>query len=128
VTDLGSAFAGTMAHTCSPSWHRLLYRPGATVLSSTLLRPPRCVPLALHVSASTFFGEEMLVVAKADTLDEYCTARALAPDFINIDAATAAPRILRGSSHMLARHRPFIALEVWEDPARDSRRDFRSRP
>lgn len=61
---------------------------------------------------------------EAITLDEYCTARALAPDFIKIDAETAEPRILRGSRHTLARHRPFVAMEVWDDPARDSRDDI----
>ena len=61
---------------------------------------------------------------EAITLDEYCTAHALVPDFIKIDAETAEPQILRGSRHTLDRHRPFIALEVWDDPARDSRDDI----
>jgi FkbM family methyltransferase len=61
---------------------------------------------------------------EATTLDEYCTDRALAPDFIKIDAETAEPQILRGSTHTLARHRPLIALEVWDDPARNSRDDI----
>jgi FkbM family methyltransferase len=57
------------------------------------------------------------------SLDEYCTAFALAPDFIKIDAETAEPEIIAGSMHMLARHRPTIALEVWDDAARNSRDD-----
>jgi FkbM family methyltransferase len=61
-------------------------------------------------------------------LQRYRTARALATDFIKIDAETAELRILRGSSHTLARHRPFIALEVRDDPTRDSWRDFRLWP
>ena len=58
------------------------------------------------------------------TLDEYCAAFALVPDFIKIDAETAEPQILRGGMHTLARHRPTIAIEVWDDPARDSRDDI----
>jgi FkbM family methyltransferase len=57
-------------------------------------------------------------------LDEYCTAFALAPDFIKIDAETAEPQILYGGRHTLARHRPIIALEVWDDAARSSRDDI----
>jgi FkbM family methyltransferase len=251
MTDLGSAFARAMAYSHAPWWRRLLRKPAATLLCGTLLRLPRCVPLALRVPAHTFFGAEMWVVlpeggaceifclgaieedvtsfllthvtegmtfidvganvgyfallaarlvgpsgqvhafepaqgtcdilrhnacrhgnitvqqkalwscrtalpfheygrrysalnsvrhhrlvresdlalaraydVEAITLDEYCTARALAPDFIKIDAETAEPQILRGSRHTLARHRPFVALEVWDDPARDSRDDI----
>lgn len=58
------------------------------------------------------------------SLDEYCAALALAPDFIKIDAETAEPQILRGSGQTLARHRPIIAMEVWDDAARDSRNDI----
>lgn len=61
---------------------------------------------------------------EAITLDEYCSAFDLAPDFIKIDAETAEPQILRGSEHTLARHRPVIAVEVWDDPARDGRDDI----
>jgi hypothetical protein len=57
-------------------------------------------------------------------LDEYCAALALAPDFIKIDAETAEPQILRGSGHTLAAHRPIIAIEVWDDVARNSRDDI----
>jgi FkbM family methyltransferase len=58
------------------------------------------------------------------SLDEYCAALALAPDFIKIDAETAEPQILRGSGHTLAAHRPIIAIEVWDDVARNSRDDI----
>jgi FkbM family methyltransferase len=58
------------------------------------------------------------------SLDEYCTAAGIAPDFIKIDAETAEPQILRGSVHTLVRHRPIIAIEVWDDPARHSRDDI----
>jgi Methyltransferase FkbM domain len=57
-------------------------------------------------------------------LDEYCTASALAPDFIKIDAETAEPQILHGSRHTLAQYRPIIAMEVWDDAARNSRDDI----
>jgi hypothetical protein len=57
-------------------------------------------------------------------LDEYCAALALAPDFIKIDAETAEPQILRGSGHRLAGHRTIIAIEVWDDAARNSRDDM----
>ena len=57
-------------------------------------------------------------------MDEYCTALALAPDFIKIDAETAEPQILHGSRHTLAQHRPIIAMEIWDDAARNSRDDI----
>jgi FkbM family methyltransferase len=234
----------------APWWRRLLHRPAATLISSALSRLPRFVPLALQVSAQTFFGAEMRVVlpeqsaceivdygvieedvtsfllahvtegmtcidvganvgyftllaaqlvgpsgqvhafeparrtcdilrhntrrytnvtvqqkalwscrttlpfheygqryaalnslrhhrlsresdialtqlyqVECISLDEYCAACALAPDFIKIDAETAEPQILRGGGHTLARHRPVVAMEVWDDAARDSRDD-----
>ena len=58
------------------------------------------------------------------SLDEYCTAFDVAPDFIKIDAETAEPQILRGGRHTLARYRPIIVLEVWDDDARNSRDDI----
>jgi hypothetical protein len=53
-------------------------------------------------------------------LDAYCTGLVLAPDFVKIDAETAEPKVLRGSRRMLARHRPIIAVVVWDDAARNS--------
>jgi FkbM family methyltransferase len=240
-----------MAHARASWWRRLLHRPAATLIYSTLLRLPRGVPFAIQISARTFFGVEMRVIlpeqsaceifcygaieedvtsfllthvtegmtfidvganvgyfsllaaalvgpsgqvhafepaqgtceilrhntrrhgnvtvqqkalwscrttlpfyeygrrysaltsvrnhrliyesavalkrsydVESITLDEYCAVRDLAPDFIKIDAETAEPEILRGSEHTIARHRPVIALEVWDDPARDSRDDI----
>jgi FkbM family methyltransferase len=251
MPDLERAFAGAMAYARASWWRRLLHRPAATLLYSTLLWPPRGVPLAIQIPAHTFFGAEMRVVlpeqstceifcygaieedvtsfllthitegmtiidvganigyfsllaatlvgpsgqvhafepaqgtceilrhntrrhgnitvqqkalwsgrttlpiheygrrystlnsvrnhrllhesdlalkrsydVESITLDEYCAVRDLAPDSIKIDAETAEPQILRGSKHTLARHRPAIALEVWDDPARDSRDDI----
>jgi hypothetical protein len=57
-------------------------------------------------------------------LDEYCTAFGIAPDFIKIDAETAEPQILRGGLETLARHRPIISLELWDDESRNSREDI----
>jgi hypothetical protein len=62
MPDLGSAFTRATAYTHAPWWRRLLYKPAATLLYATLLRRPRCVPLALQVPAHTFFEEEMRVV------------------------------------------------------------------
>jgi hypothetical protein len=50
-----------MAFIRVPWWRRLIHRPAATLIYSTLLGLPRCVPLALQVPAQTFFGEEMRV-------------------------------------------------------------------
>jgi FkbM family methyltransferase len=58
------------------------------------------------------------------SLDEYCSAFAIAPDFIKIDAETSEPQILRGSLQTLVRHRPIISLEVWDDASRNSRDDI----
>jgi FkbM family methyltransferase len=58
------------------------------------------------------------------SLDEYCTAFGIAPDFIKIDAETAEPQILRGGLQTLARHRPIISLELWDDESRNSREDI----
>lgn len=57
------------------------------------------------------------------SLDEYCTALRLVPDFIKIDAETAESEILRGSARLIARHAPIISLEAWDDEARKSRED-----
>jgi FkbM family methyltransferase len=238
MPDLGSAFTRATAYTHAPWCRRILHKPAATLLYATLLRLPRCVPLALQVPAHTFFGEDMRVVlpegsacqlfchgaieedvtafllahvtegktfidvganvgyfsllaatlvgpsgqvrafepaqrtgqilrhntrrhgnitvqqkalwacrtmlpfheygrrysalngvrhhrliresnlaptrsydVESITLDEYCTACALMPDFIIIDAETAEPQILSGSRRTLARHQPFIAIE-----------------
>jgi len=47
-----------------------------------------------------------------------------ASDFIEIDAETSEPQILRGSAQLIARHAPIISLEVWDDDARNSREDI----
>jgi FkbM family methyltransferase len=57
-------------------------------------------------------------------LDAYCAEFRLAPDFIKLDAESAEPHILRGSAHTIAQHKPIIALEVWDDPSRNSRDDL----
>lgn len=57
------------------------------------------------------------------TLDEYCTELKLAPDFIKIDAESSEPQVLRGSTHIIARYKPIISLEVWDDDSRKSRDD-----
>ena len=57
-------------------------------------------------------------------LDEYCAEFHLVPDFIKIDAESAEPHILRGSAHTIARHKPIISLEVWDDESRNSRDDI----
>ena len=54
MVDLGRAFAKAMASTRAPWWRRLLHRPAATLIYSTLLRLPQGVPLALQVPAQTF--------------------------------------------------------------------------
>jgi FkbM family methyltransferase len=57
-------------------------------------------------------------------LDDYCTAFHLVHDFIKIDAESAEPHLLRGSAHTIARHKPIISLEVWDDESRNSRKDI----
>ena len=57
-------------------------------------------------------------------LDDYCAACHLVPEFIKIDAESAEPHILRGSAHTIARHKPIISLEVWDDESRHSREDI----
>jgi len=51
----------------------------------------------------------------ADSLDNYCRARGVAPDFIKLDAEGAEFPILQGMSQLLRTRRPLITLEVGTD-------------
>lgn len=58
------------------------------------------------------------------SLDAYCRDGAIAPHIIKIDAEVSEPEVLRGSSHIIAQHKPIISLEVWDDTARHSRENI----
>jgi FkbM family methyltransferase len=76
------------------------YRPRAAALS--IMRTHR-------LARESALTPTRLYYVRCISLDEYCTAFALAPDFIKIDVETAEPEILAGSMHMPTRHRPSIA-------------------
>lgn len=49
---------------------------------------------------------------QAVSLDAYCAARQVKPDFVKIDAESAEHRILQGMERLLAEDRPFVSVEV----------------
>ena len=51
-----------MAFIHAPWWRRVPGQPATFLFCAALLPLPRCMPLALQVSAQTFFEEEMRVV------------------------------------------------------------------
>lgn len=61
---------------------------------------------------------------KCVSLDAYCRAHSVVPDFIKIDAERSEPQILRGSSHVISQDQPIIVLEVWDDESWQCREDI----
>jgi len=91
------------------------YGPQYSVLNS--LRPHRLVHEA-QIRLKQTYEVECL------PLDAYCAECHLVPDLIKLDAESAEPHILRGSAHTIARYKPIISLEVWDDTSRNSREDL----
>jgi FkbM family methyltransferase len=55
------------------------------------------------------------VEVASTTLDEYCEARGLSPDWIKIDAEGAEPLIVRGMRHLIENLHPSVILEFHSD-------------
>jgi FkbM family methyltransferase len=60
-----------------------------------------------------------VVEVPSTTLDEYCEAQGISPDWIKIDAEGAEPLIVRGMRHLIERLHPSVILEFHSDALAD---------
>lgn len=78
---------------------------------SVLERNAANAGLSVHVTRSK---------VPVTTLDQYCQAHELAPDFIKIDVEGAEESVLRGAGETLRKHRPIVLVEITREHERVS--------
>ena len=69
-------------------------------------------PLSSLLELNDMAGAPQITVPTV-TIDGYCSARRLCPDFIKIDAEGAEPMILAGARATVGRYRPVLVFEIW---------------
>jgi len=67
-------------------------------------------------------GGRRQVEVASTTLDEYCEANNLSPDWVKIDAEGAEPLIIQGMQHTIERFHPSVIVEFHSDGLTDEER------